>query len=189
MKKLFLIIFLFSLGGKAQQLDTISSYRLLDTISSKYLKSDRALKIQLPRSYDIETKKKYPLIIVMDGDYLFDITSGSVDYLSYWGDIPENIVVGVNQFGSRFQDSSVLDEFNFTPISSTSNFYDFLVKEMLPYVSDKYRVSSFLIAVGHERTANFINFLVLKDIKNWQLLHISVDTAPKRPFCEFCNGT
>ncbi len=163
MKKLFLIIFLFSLGGKAQQLDTISSYRLLDTISSKYLKSDRALKIQLPRSYEIETKKKYPLIIVMDGDYLFDITSGSVDYLSYWGDIPENIVVGVNQFGSRFQDSSVLDEFNFTPISSTSNFYDFLVKEMLPYVSDKYRVSSFLIAVGHERTANFINFLVLKD--------------------------
>ena len=126
MKKLFLIIFVFSLGGKAQQLDTISSYRLLDTISSKYLKSDRALKIQLPRSYDIETKKKYPLIIVMDGDYLFDITSGSVDYLSYWGDIPENIVVGVNQFGSRFEDSSVLDEFNFTPISSTSNFYDFL---------------------------------------------------------------
>ena len=163
MKKFFFIIFLFSLGGKAQKLDTISSYRLLDTISSKYLKSDRAIKIQLPRSYDIETKKKYPLIIVMDGDYLFDITSGSVDYLSYWGDIPENIVVGVNQFGSRYEDSSVLDEFNFTPISSTSNFYDFLVKEMLPYVSSKYRVSSFLIAVGHERTANFINFLVLKD--------------------------
>ena len=37
--------------------------------------------------------KKYPLMIVMDGDYLFDITSGSVNYLSYWGDIPENIVV------------------------------------------------------------------------------------------------
>ena len=34
---------------------------------------------------------------------------------------------------------------------------------MLPYISSKYRVSSFLIAVGHERTANFINFLVLKD--------------------------
>ena len=151
------------MGVKAQQLDTISSHRLQDTISSKYLKSDRALKIQLPRSYDMETKKSYPLIVVMDGDYLFDITSGSVDYLSYWGDIPENIVVGVNQFGSRFEDTSVLDEFNFTPISSTSNFYDFLVKEMLPHGSSKYRVSSFLIAVGHERTANFINFLVLKD--------------------------
>ena len=43
----------------------------------------------------METKKKYPLIIVLDGDYLFDITSGSVDYLSYWGDIPENIVVDI----------------------------------------------------------------------------------------------
>ena len=101
------------MGAKAQQLDTISSHRLLDTISSKYLKSDRAIKIQLPRSYEMETKKSYPLIIVMDGDYLFDITSGSVDYLSYWGDIPENIVVGVNQFGSRYEDSSVLYEFNF----------------------------------------------------------------------------
>ena len=55
------------MGSKAQQLDTITSYRLLDTISSKYLKSDRAIKIQLPRSYDMETKKKYPLMIVMDG--------------------------------------------------------------------------------------------------------------------------
>ena len=150
------------MSSKAQQLDTISSYRLLDTISSKYLKSDRAIKIQLPRSYDMETKKKYPLIIVLDGDYLFDITSGEVDYLSYWGDIPENIVVGVNQFGSRFVDSSLLDEFNFTQFLPPLIFMIF-GKEMLPYISSKYRVSSFLIAVGHERTANFINFLVLKD--------------------------
>ena len=147
----------------SQNLDSLYVSRLNDTILSKYLNEKRAIEIQLPRSYEIESDKNYPLMIVLDGDYMFNIVSGSVDYLSYWGDIPENLVVGINQKDTRFQDSSVFDNITHTPISSTASFYDFIVNELIPYFSKNYRVSSFKVIVGQERTANFANFFLLKN--------------------------
>ena len=147
----------------SQNLDSLYVSRLNDTIISKYLNEKRAIEIQLPRSYEIEVDKNYPLMIVLDGDYMFNIVSGSVDYLSYWGDIPENLVVGINQKDTRFQDSSVFDNITLTPISSTASFYDFIVNELIPYFSKNYRVSNFKVIVGQERTANFANFFLLKN--------------------------
>ena len=147
----------------SQNLDSLYVSRVNDTILSKYLNEKRAIEIQLPRSYEIASDKNYPLMIVLDGDYMFNIVSGSVDYLSYWGDIPENLVVGINQKDTRFQDSSVFDNITHTPISSTASFYDFIVNELIPYFSKNYRVSSFKVIVGQERTANFANFFLLKN--------------------------
>ena len=147
----------------SQNLDSLYVSRVNDTILSKYLNEKRAIEIQLPRSYEIEVDKNYPLMIVLDGDYMFNIVSGSVDYLSYWGDIPENLVVGINQKDTRFQDSSVFDNITYTPISSTASFYDFIVNELIPYFSKNYRVSNFKVIVGQERTANFANFFLLKN--------------------------
>ena len=166
MKKYTLNTFLFFLTINllsSQNLDSLYVYRVNDTILSKYLNEKRAIEIQLPRSYEIEVDKNYPLMIVLDGDYMFNIVSGSVDYLSYWGDIPENLVVGINQKDTRFQDSSVFDNITYTPISSTASFYDFIVNELIPYFSKNYRVSSFKVIVGQERTANFANFFLLKN--------------------------
>ena len=155
-------LFYFSLSF-SQNLDSLNVYKINDTLKSNFLNEKRAIEIQLPRSYQTDIKKKYPLMIVMDGDYMFNLVSGSVDYLSFWGDIPENLVVGINQRDSRFDDSSNLDPIDYTPISSTANFYDFLVNELIPFITKNYRVSNFRILVGHERTANFINFFLLKE--------------------------
>ena len=156
------ISFYFGLGF-SQNLDSLNVSKINDTIKSSFLNERRAIEIQLPRSYEADVMKKYPLILVMDGDYMFNLVSGSVDYLSFWGDIPENLVVGISQRDSRFDDSSNLDPIDYTPISSTANFYDFLINELLPYITKNYRVSNFRILVGHERTANFINFFLLKE--------------------------
>ena len=166
MKKYTLNTFLFFLTINllsSQNLDSLYVSRVNDTILSKYLNEKRAIEIQLPRSYEIEVDKNYPLMIVLDGDYMFNIVSGSVDYLSYWGDVPENLVVGINQKDTRFQDSSVFDNITHTPISSTASFYDFIVNELIPYFSKNYRVSNFKVIVGQERTANFANFFLLKN--------------------------
>ena len=158
------LFFSFYFGlGFSQNLDSLNVSKINDTIKSNFLNERRAIEIQLPRSYETDVMKNYPLIIVMDGDYMFNLVSGSVDYLSFWGDIPENLVVGISQRDSRFDDSSNLDPIDYTPISSTANFYDFLINELIPYITKNYRVSNFRILVGHERTANFINFFLLKE--------------------------
>ena len=164
MKQLHIIciLILFSNFSFTQKLDSLYVSKINDTIVSKVLSENRAFEIQLPRSFNRDNKTKYPLIIVMDGDHLFNMVSGTVDYLSYWGDVPENIVVGIKQIDSRFKDSSVLDNINNTPITSTANFYDFIIQELIPHVSKNYRSSDFIIVLGQERTANFINFFLLK---------------------------
>ena len=165
MKNIFsfiIISFILNLGF-SQNLDSLNITKINDTIFSKFLNKERSIEIQLPRSFNENDEKKFPLVIVLDGDYMFNMVSGSIDYLSYWGDIPENIVVGIKQNETRYKDVSVLDNINNTPITSTLSFYNFIENELIPYISKNYRGSTFRIIIGQERTANFINFFLLKE--------------------------
>ena len=128
------------------------SQTIYENFESDFLKDTRELKVQLPRNYNENLSKEYPLIIVLDGDYMFEAVSGSVDYLSYWGNIPESIIVGVNQINTRYDDCSVLDNIDFVPISSTANFYDFISEELIPYFDKNYRII----------TTNLFYFLQIK---------------------------
>ena len=139
------------------------SQTIYESFESEFLNDSRELKIQLPRNYDDNFKKNYPLIIVLDGDYMFEAVSGSVDYLSYWGDIPESIIVGINQIDSRYDDCSVLDNIDFIPISSSANFFDFISQELIPFFDKNYRTTKFKVAVGQEATANYINYFLLNN--------------------------
>ena len=144
-------------------INTSFSQTIYESFESEFLNDSRELKIQLPRNYDDNTKKNYPLIIVLDGDYMFEAVSGSVDYLSYWGDIPDSIIVGINQIDSRYDDCSVLDNIDFIPINSSANFFDFISEELIPYFDKNYRTTKFKVAVGHEATANYINYFLLNN--------------------------
>ena len=133
-----------------------------ESIASEALGTTRELKIQLPRNYEDNPEKSYPLIVVFDGDYLFEVTAGNVDYYSYWDDMPEAIVVGINQVDSRADDSVISDDTNL-PSKSGAQFYDFIENELLPYISDNYRSLDFRIAIGHGKTANFINYFAFSN--------------------------
>jgi len=77
---------------------------IYEPYDSYKLGETRELKIQLPRGYDKNDKKTYPLFVVFDGDYMFEAVAGNVDYFSYWEDMPDAIVVGVNQEEKRYDD-------------------------------------------------------------------------------------
>jgi len=152
----YILLLLFSLNISFSQ-------TIYENFESDFLNDSRELKVQLPRNYKENLSKEYPLIIILDGDYMFEAVSGSVDYLSYWGNIPESIIVGVNQIKSRYDDCSVLDNIDFVPISSSANFYDFISEELIPYFDENYRTTNFKVAVGHGATANFINYFLLNN--------------------------
>lgn len=142
-------------------LNVLSSQIIYKDIASNKLGETRQIKIQLPRGYDNNTNKTYPLIMVFDGDYLFEPVAGNVDYYSYWEDMPASIVVGINQFNKQQEDCYVSEE-NFLPIESGSHFFEFVGMELLPYLNQNYRTANFRVAVGHGQTANYINYYLLK---------------------------
>lgn len=140
----------------------VNSQVIYESFQSSKLGEKRDIKIQLPRNYDPESKIEYPLILVLDGDYLFEPIIGNVDYQSYWGEMPKCIVVGVNQATTR--DSDLLyDSEQFFPSQTGADFFEFLGMELIPHIESKYNVSQFRIAVGHDRSANFINYYLFKD--------------------------
>ena len=133
-----------------------------ESMESESLGTSRELKIQLPRNYEENTEKYYPLIVVFDGDYLFEVVAGNVDYYSYWEDMPEAIVVGVNQDDSRSEDCYVSME-DYLPSKTGAQFYDFIENELLTFMSENYRSLNFRVAIGHGTTANFINYFLFKN--------------------------
>lgn len=149
------------------------------TLDSRFLDEERQLKIQLPRNYDKNSDKLYPVILVLDGDYLFEPFAGNVDYFSYWDDIPEAIVVGVNQVGSRGADTFAGD-IQFLPSKSGKNFFDFIEVELLPHIKNNYRTSGFNVIAGHNLTANFANFYLLRERPLFQAyINLSPELSPQ----------
>ncbi|MGB8375995.1 MAG: alpha/beta hydrolase-fold protein [Salegentibacter sp.] len=156
-----------------------SAQTIYETISSEKLGETRELKIQLPRNYDKNTEKSYPVMIVLDGDYLFEPVAGIVDYYSYWEDMPEMIVVGVNQAGSREKDANY-DTQRFLPADQGAAFFEFLGMELLQKIDEKYRTAPFHMIIGHDFTANFINYYLLKPNPIFKgYINLSPDLAPK----------
>ncbi|MFD2916751.1 alpha/beta hydrolase [Psychroserpens luteus] len=134
-----------------------------ETIESSKLGETREIKIQLPRNYDPEGDVLYPLIIVLDGDYLFEPMSGNSDYHSYWGDMPKSIVIGINQAKKRSADLSYSDTNYFPSDEGGSQFFEFIGMELIPYINENYLTSNFRIVVGHDQSANFLNYWLFKD--------------------------
>ena len=152
---------------------------IYETIDSYKLDGKRDLKIQLPRNYDPESKRTYPLVIVLDGDYLFEPVAGNIDYQAYWEDIPDCIVVGIKQASTREDDFFYAEETNL-PINEGADFYEFMGAELIPFIEDKYKASNFRVIVGHDMSANYINYYLFKDVPMFRaFISLSPDLAPQ----------
>lgn len=149
------------------------------SLSSEKLGETRQIKIQLPRNYEENKDKRYPVVVVLDGDYLFEPVAGMVDYYSYWEDVPEMIVVGINQDGIRMEDTYYSEQ-NFLPEGKGAKFFEFIGMELLAQLDEKYRTANFRIIVGHDFTSNFINYYLLKENPIFQgYINLSPDLAPE----------
>jgi len=116
-----LLLFISSSVSAQIQYEEIRSYKLGQT---------RQLKVQLPRNYDTNTEKKYPILSL--------------------------------------------------PSKSGVSFFEFLGIEMMPWLDKKYRTTSFRIVAGHNVTANFLNFYLMKDHPLFQgYISLSPDLSPE----------
>ena len=92
--------------------------------------------------------------------------------------MPESIVVGIMQGESRYDDCNY-DNTNFMPAGTGADFFEFIGLELIPYIDNNYRTAKFTIAVGHDFTANFINYFLFKDPPMFNgYINLSPDLAP-----------
>lgn len=130
-------------------------------VNSEILQEKREIKLQLPRTYNEKTEQRYPLILVFNGEYLFEPVAGVADYLGNWDEVPEAIIVGINQSETKSNDFQI-DEDRYLPEGKGADFFDFIEIELIPLLEEKFRIAGFKIAVGHSQSGNFINFFLLR---------------------------
>jgi len=157
MKKLFFLLFLIPFIGFSQSTITYKSF------NSTLLNSERTLKIYLPDSYETQKENTYPVAIVFDAEYLFDIYVANAKLFAAREKAPEQIVVGIfqNQDDERYTDCDYSVDTGL-PNEVSSKFYGFIRDEILPYIEDNYRTSLFRTIVGNSLTANFTNYFFLE---------------------------
>lgn len=58
-----------------------------EAIESKKLGATREFTITLPKYYEQDTQKKYPILLILDGEYLSSPFEGVLKYGNYWDDL------------------------------------------------------------------------------------------------------
>ncbi|WP_456464038.1 alpha/beta hydrolase [Lutibacter sp.] len=155
--KLFLILSLI--------VNTLLSQNIqFKKFDSQELENDRYLKIYIPDSYQNDSTKVYPLTIVLDAEYLFDVYVGNSILFAKKDKAPEQIIVGINQNYNeeRYTDCSY-DKENSLPTYEGESFYRFIRGELLDYFEENYRISPFKTIIGNTLTANFINYFLIEE--------------------------
>ncbi len=106
LKNTFLLLFLIISNYSISQNITLKKF------DSKELDTDRYLKIYIPDSYKTDSTKVYPLTIVLDAEYLFNVYVGNSILFAKKDKAPEQIIVGINQnqYDERYKDCSYQKE-------------------------------------------------------------------------------
>ncbi|MEX0313916.1 MAG: alpha/beta hydrolase [Allomuricauda sp.] len=142
----------FNLGAQVKK-EIFESFKLQERRDVSYY---------FPEDYSEE--KKYPLLVVLDAEYLFDIVVANTKFYSRHHRMPEAIVVGVDQSLNdlRWEDCD-FDQISGLPTEKGAKFYEFLGTELIPYLETQYSVAPFKMFIGYDITANFGNYFLFKD--------------------------
>lgn len=146
----------FSLCGIAQA-DNKIVIGTVDSIQSKILNEKRKIWIYVPPNDGTSEKfekKRYPVVYLLDGDFIFLQTVSIIQQLHpFWGDpvCPEMIVVGIPNT-DRMRDLTPTHVV-YEPGDSTSGggekFISFIERELMPYIDHKYPTEPYKILIGH----------------------------------------
>ena len=130
------------------------------TLSSTALSEDRVMSIYLPEAYE-QSIQKYPVLYVLDGNTHFHHVSGAVHFLSDEGHMPQMIVVAIQNI-DRIRDFTPVHVDNFPTSGGAEKFLDFISGELVPYINENYRTSSYDVLVGHSFGGVFANYTLLE---------------------------
>ena len=121
-------------------------------VNSGILDEQRPIIIDKPTSYD-RSIENYPVIFLLDGAAHFHHASGVVKFLAGANRIPEMLVVGIpNTNRGRDLSYPTNDDFENAEVPSNGgaeNFEQFIISELIPWVDENFRTSTYKILVGH----------------------------------------
>lgn len=117
------------------------------TIDSKAAGKTFGLQVLLPASFGRDASKKYPLLVVLDGQWDFKLLASVQGGLFYDKAVPEMVIVGITYSGEH-PDYDTLRVVDLTPVATGDHpgsgggpkFLTFIESELLPMLDREYRI-------------------------------------------------
>ena len=153
-------------------------------ISSRALRETRVIDVSLPAGYAADSTHRYPVVVVLDGDFEHQIAAAAAQFYAGTSQIPDVIVVGVrNVDRGRDMTPALRPDFPAPPEiaqpGGADRFLSFIGDELLPYIDRHYRTAPLRVLMGHSlgglfaiyalshRPALFTGYIVMEPSVWW----------------------
>ncbi|MBA2650731.1 MAG: alpha/beta hydrolase [Tatlockia sp.] len=175
MKKIILFLFFNLIANAwAGSTNTFSlPNAIVQKLQSKINGVHYKLFISLPKNYNFD-KKHYPIIYLLDADYSFALAKQIGEHLSDRNRIKESILVGLAYSNSKEYKKNRTRDYTPSYVPSggygseyqkysggAEKFYQFIHKELIPYLRKNYRVQNNSTFVGHSFGGLFGVYLLI----------------------------
>jgi predicted alpha/beta superfamily hydrolase len=151
-------------------------------IDSKVLNEQCKVLVSLPENYS-SSIEKFPVVYVLDGEYYLSFTADAAALLSQSQLAPNCILIGVTTNNRDRDFAPPLDADSgqtrdLKTAGGADKFLEYLKKELIPAVDQKYRTMSYRVIVGHStggllayyalyKTPDLFQAIVAIDASTW----------------------
>lgn len=165
-KRIFLFIVFISLGNNF--INSQEGKAIQDSLYSNALNEQRNIRIILPKGYKPNSEKTYDVIYVIDGERVAKVVSVIHDITTDWEEIPECIIVGVDNklidgVQQRNRDLLPTHVARFPLSGKADNYINFFKEDLIPYINKKYTTTNRKTLIGHSHGGTFAMYTFLKE--------------------------
>ena len=139
---------------------------------SSFVKDTFTIFQSIPSSYNKDSAKKYPLIIMLDANAFFDPLLGNLKFNTFIGDMEESVITGIGYKDFPTMDSlrnrdytypTAIPEYEMTVSGGAEKFKRFIDSELLPQVTTQYKIDDQkIILCGHSLGGYFVLYYMLR---------------------------
>lgn len=139
-----------------------------DSLFSEILHEQRLIYIRLPANYSPDSEKEWDVIYVTDGEWTTSSTSYIYEFARNENFLPHSIIVGIaNVFpegeNQRDRDFLPVHMEDFPLSGKADQFLNFLEKELIPFVNEKYHGRGERTLIGHSFGGIFAVYALLTE--------------------------
>jgi predicted alpha/beta superfamily hydrolase len=184
-RKLFLLATITCCLVITWSTETLAQLPTTETVAveSLSLAETRELDVVLPIGYERDPARRYPVMVVIDGNFMAFAASATADWLAQVNEMPEFIVVGVRSTDRR-RDLTPPPTGAFAeridpergPVGWADRFLEFIHTEVLPEIDSRYRTQPFRVLVGHSLGGLFTTY-TLAQAGNAFTAFLAIDAA------------
>jgi len=157
-----IVIFLFLTNYILSQ--NYESYKELadTTIASSYLGYNKNISVIVPKDWQQNIEKKFPLTILFDrqNKRSNQFIINTIDYLTINDQMPASIIVSVDSEQMKRTKETLHKQTNSTGKAEENEF--FIFNELIPFIEKNYKASKFRILIGHSRYGYLTTYLFQK---------------------------